>query len=112
MTNYASGHNAERRAADFLSEHGFKIKDLNWRTRWCEIDIVAEKAKAIYFVEVKSRKNLEHGSGADYITNKKLKQMEFAAEFWVSQQKWLGEYQLAVIAVDGDEIELIEDVFV
>lgn len=112
MTNYASGHGAEKQAADYLARFGFKIRELNWRTRWCEIDIVAEKDKTIYLVEVKSRDNLDHGSGTDYVTDKKLKQMAFAAEFWVSQNKWEGQYQLAIIAIDAGEIEFIDDVFV
>lgn len=112
MTNYASGHSAEKRAAVYLMDSGFKLREMNWRTRWCEIDIVAEKDKTIYFVEVKSRDNLDHGSGLEYVTNKKLKQMAFAAEFWVSQNKWEGQYQLAVIAIDAGEIEFIDDVFV
>lgn len=112
MTNYSSGHSAEKQAAVYLIHQGFKLHEMNWRTRWCEIDIVAEKNKVIYFVEVKSRESLDYGSGLDYITAKKLKQMKFAAEFWVSQHEWSGDYRLAVVAIDGGELEFIEDVFV
>jgi uncharacterized protein (TIGR00252 family) len=111
MTNYSLGHSAEKQAAVYLMSQGFRLKEMNWKTRWCEIDIVAEKGKTIYFVEVKSRSNLDHGGGLDYITSQKLKQMEFAANLWVSQNDWDGDCQLAVIAIDGNEIEFIDDLY-
>lgn len=110
MTNYASGHTAEKYAAEHLEQQGFKVKELNWKTRYCEIDIVAEKNKTVWFVEVKSRKNSRQGFGYEYITPKKLNQMRFAAEMWVQNHKWSGDYRLAVISIDGEEITLIEDI--
>lgn len=105
MTNYQTGHDAETRAAEYLRQVGYKIHDMNWKTRFCEIDIVAEKSKIIHFVEVKYRKSARQGSGLDYITPKKLSQMTFAAELWVSQQAWLGDYQLSAIEITGADYE-------
>lgn len=109
ITNYQSGHSAEVQAAEYLKSQGFKIHELNWKTKYCEIDIVAEKDKAVYFVEVKYRKNQNQGFGIDYITPKKLNQMRFAAEMWVSNHNWSGEYQLAAIGIDGKEITFIDE---
>lgn len=109
MTNYASGHAAEKQAATYLVKHGFKIRELNWKTRYCEIDIVAEKDKTVWFVEVKSRKNNSHGYGYEYVTPKKLRQMQFAAEMWVQTNNWNGDYRLAVVSIDNDEISLIDE---
>ncbi len=109
MSNHQSGHDAERSAAEYLQKHGFKIRELNWKTRYCEIDIVAEKSKTIYFVEVKYRRTAKQGMGVDYILARKLRQMEFAAEMWVSQHDWTGDYRLAVISIDGDRISLFEE---
>lgn len=109
MTNYSTGHQAEKNAAMYLQSLGYKIRELNWKTKYCEIDIVAEKDKAIYFIEVKYRRTNQQGIGLEYITSKKLKQMSFAAEMWVSNHGWPGEYQLAAISIDGEEITYIED---
>ena len=109
MSNYVIGHSAEVKAAEYLEHHNFKIIELNWKTKYCEIDIVAEKDRAIYFVEVKSRQSNKQGFGLDYITPKKLNQMRFAAEMWVSNHGWPGEYQLAAVGIDGDELTFIED---
>jgi uncharacterized protein (TIGR00252 family) len=108
-SNYAAGHAAEVRAAEYLKQQGFKIVELNWKTRYCEIDIVAEKKKAIYFVEVKYRRNAAQGIGLDYITPKKLNQMRFAAEMWVQNHDWSGDYQLAVVSIDGEDFTFIDE---
>lgn len=109
MSNYLVGHGAEKRAAEYLKSQGFSIIELNWKTRYCEIDIVAKKDNAMYFVEVKYRRNAKQGSGLDYILPKKLRQMQFAAEIWVSNHNWPGDYQLAVIGLDADEITFIDE---
>jgi Holliday junction resolvase-like predicted endonuclease len=108
MSNYTTGHEAEKRAAKHLESLGFKIRELNWKTRYCEIDIVAEKDAAIYFVEVKYRQNSAQGSGLDYITPRKLGQMRFAAEVWVQDHQWTGDYRLAVVSLDGEELTFID----
>ena len=109
MTNYKSGHDAEKQAAEFLIKHKFKIRELNWRTRYCEIDIVAEKKKVLWFVEVKSRKTSGQGYGYEYVTPKKLQQMRFAAEMWVNAHNWRGDYRLAVMSIDGDNMNFIDE---
>lgn len=109
MKTTVIGRQAETKAADYLKQQGFKILDLNWKTRYCEIDIVAQKKKAIYFVEVKFRKSNAFGSGLEYITPSKLQQMKFAAEMWVSQHYWVGDYQLAAISVDGQNITFLDE---
>lgn len=108
MTNYTTGHDAEKQAAEYMKQQGYKIVELNWKTKYCEIDIVAQKDKIMYFTEVKYRKSNTFGSGFDYITPKKLKQMTFAAEMWVSNHSWEGDYQLVALAIDGSDIDFIE----
>lgn len=108
MSNYKTGHDAEAIAANYIKKKGFKVLALNWKTKYCEIDIVAEKSKTIYFIEVKYRKNGQWGDGIDYVTTKKLDQMKFAAEMWVNENQWLGQYQLAAISITGDQTELTE----
>ncbi|HTE58057.1 MAG TPA: YraN family protein [Verrucomicrobiae bacterium] len=109
-SNYAAGHNAEKRAAVYLESQGFAVLQLNWKTRYCEIDIVAKKDKVLYLVEVKYRRNTKHGGGLDYITPKKLHSMQFAAEMWVQNHDWPGDYQLAAVAIDANHIEFIDSI--
>lgn len=104
MTNYSIGHDAEEIAATYLKTEGYTINELNWHTKYCEIDIVAIKNKTAYLVEVKSRSSSACGNGFDYITSKKLVQMKFAAEMWVSHNHWKSDYQLAAVEVENERV--------
>lgn len=106
LTNYSTGHSAEKHAARYLKSHGYKTRALNWRTKWCEIDIIASKKRTIYFIEVKYRVNNNQGLGLDYITPKKLSRMNRAAESWVQQNNFEGNYQLGAIEVAGNNFEI------
>lgn len=101
-----TGRQAEDAAAKFLLSKKFEVLAQNWRTRWCEIDIVAKKKKIVYFVEVKYRKSSDFGGGLEYITPTKLKQMKFAAEFWISNNDWSGDFRLSAIEVSGLDFKI------
>ncbi len=103
MTATSTGRQAESKAASYLEKQGFSVLDQNWRTRYCEIDIVAQKDQTVYFVEVKYRASDSWGGGLEYITPNKLQQMSFAAEVWVSANQWQHDYQLAAIEVSGND---------
>lgn len=98
-----SGKLAEQAAAKYLQKQGYKILDTNWRTRVCEIDIVAQKDKCVYFVEVKYRQKDSWGSGLEYITKTKQKQMEFAAQNWMMMNSWQDQCALSAIEVTGED---------
>ncbi len=48
------GEIGENIAVKFLVKHNFSILDRNYTKKWGEIDIIAEKANKLYFIEVKS----------------------------------------------------------
>lgn len=102
-----TGRQAEQALVSFLQRQGFKILHQNWRTRWCEIDVIAQKGGTIYFVEVKYRATNRQGAGLDYITPRKYQQMQFAAEFWLSRYgRDSFEYRLAAAEVSGQAFEV------
>jgi uncharacterized protein (TIGR00252 family) len=107
----AVGHRAEAAVADYLAGQGFSIMERNWRTRWCEIDIIARKDDIMHFVEVKYRASESQGSGFDYIGPNKLRQLRFAVDYWLAQNDWTGDcrlYAAAVTGYDQQNIELVE----
>jgi ribonuclease HII len=96
------GDTAEDIASEYLVRGGHTIIDRNWKTKYCEIDIVSQKNDTIYFTEVKYRKKTDQGGGLVAITSKKLRQMKFAAEFYaLSSQISDMNLRLAVIALNG-----------
>jgi uncharacterized protein (TIGR00252 family) len=106
MSTTTTGRRAETAAANYLERQGYHVTARNWRTRWCEIDLVATKADTVILVEVKYRRRSLWGSGLDYITTTKYKQMSFAAEFWLATHEWTGLCHLAAIEVSGPQYEV------
>ncbi len=101
VTTKQIGDNAEDVAAEYLSNHGHDIIDRNWKTKYCEIDIVSKHNETIYFTEVKYRKKSDQGGGIAAITSKKLRQMKFAAKFYaLSNEINDTNLRLAVIVLD------------
>lgn len=104
-----SGKDAENEVAKKLVTDGHRILEMNWRTRWCEIDIVSKKHDTVYFTEVKYRKSSEWGGGLEYIMPKKIKQMRFAADMWMSNHSWRGDAILLGAEVDSTlSIRIVE----
>lgn len=100
----AIGDASETIAAEELVRHGHKVLERNWKTKYCEIDIVSQKDDTIYFTEVKHRKNDKAGDGLAAITPKKLQQMQFAARAYAhSNQLTDIDLQLIAIATTGSE---------
>ena len=58
----------EKKAANYLRLHGYRIVDTNCRYRQGEIDIIAQKRDYIVFVEVKLRKNNSYGEAREFVT--------------------------------------------
>ena len=98
------GDKGEQAAADWLVGDGHEIIERNWRTRYCEIDIVSKKDNVLYFTEVKYRKNDDFGDGLAAITNKKQQQMRFSAEMFTAKNtQYEGcDMQMLAISVDGN----------
>lgn len=112
MSTTDTGRYAEAAAATYLMRRGYRIVAQNWRTRWCEIDIVAQKGDAIHFVEVKYRRSADWGRGLEYITKAKQKQMYFAAAFWIARHKWTGNATLAAVEVSGPDFVITQFILI
>lgn len=109
MDTTSIGRKAEETVAKHLEKEGYKLVVKNWRNRFCEIDLVMTKGDEVYFIEVKYRSSDKQGSGFEYITPKKLKQMKFAAEYWISVNDWDGDARLLVAETDqSGECQLVD----
>lgn len=101
------GNNAEEAVCEHVRRQGYTIIDRNWKTKWCEVDIIAERKGIVHFIEVKYRKNDRAGSGLAAITPKKLRQMKFAAELWLAN-KDVQQAVLSAVEVSGEEFVISE----
>lgn len=96
------GDIAESVVAEHLEGLGHTIRERNWRTKMCEIDIVSQKGDTMFFVEVKYRKNTSVGDGLAAITKTKLKQMQFAVKMYAySHPSLKANLRLVAVSVSG-----------
>lgn len=96
------GDRAEDAAASYLETHGHEIIERNWKTKYCEIDIVSAKNDVVYFTEVKFRRQASQGGGVAAITPMKLDKMRFAAELYAHNKKLRSiNMRLAVMSLTG-----------
>lgn len=106
------GGEAEEQAVKYLQQNGYEILSRNWRTKWCEIDIVAQKNGQLYFVEVKYRSTHNQGDGLSYVTAAKQRQMRYAAEFWLhthpKETQRAREINLSAVGLTGPEMRIAE----
>jgi ribonuclease HII len=102
------GTAAETSVADYLKRCGHQVLNRNWKTKYCEIDIISQRGDTIYFTEVKYRHQSSQGGGLEAITSKKLRQMKFAAECFSASYKLDNiDLQLAVASVTSPN-QLVE----
>lgn len=87
QTTKAIGDAAEEVASEYLRTQGHTILERNWKTKFCEIDIISNKEGTLFFTEAKYRRSDAHGDGMAAITLKKQQQMKFAAEYYIATKK-------------------------
>lgn len=110
ITTKQIGDTAEGAVAEYLILHGHTILARNWRTKLCEIDIVSLKDQRVFFTEVKYRRSAIWGDGLAAITPKKLSQMRFAAELFITTNPRYANHHLNLQAasVSGDDFTIDE----
>jgi ribonuclease HII len=98
VTTKQKGDKAEEKVSEFLQLQGHRILDRNWRSRWCEIDIVSMKDDVLYATEVKYRKTNRQGGGVAAITSQKATHLNFAMEFYAARHNVLGKDRRIIVA--------------
>lgn len=103
------GKTGEDLALDFLKSHNFSIIEKNFRSKLGEIDIIAKKDGSLYFIEVKTRSNINYGKPYESVNKRKIYHIKKAAQFYLLKNKF-EDYKLKVavfsILVDGDKVDV------
>ncbi len=102
MTLYKKnlGKQGEDIAFQYLTDHDFTIIDRNFRSKFGEIDIIAQKGTIIYFIEVKTRANLDKGKPYEAVTPRKIHQLRKAATYFLLQHDYKKfKHTISVISI-------------
>lgn len=114
--NLEFGKLAEDEAVEFLKANGYRIRQSNYKTKFSEIDIVAEDGNTICFVEVKARHSLNLGSPLDAVSFKKQRQIAKSAINYLKTKNLLDRLSrfdvLTLLYLDDQpKITLIKNAF-
>ena len=86
-------------AAKHLEGKGYAVRDRNWRAGHGELDIIAERASEIIFVEVRTRTSDAFGKPEESITPRKRAKLISTAEAYLDAHALLDvQWQIDVIA--------------
>lgn len=104
-SHLSTGIFGENFAAVYLTSHGYKIIERNFKKRYGDIDIVALDGETLVFVEVKTRKSDEYGSGEDAITPYKLRSLTKSAQYYCYKK----EIEDKPMRIDLVSVEMTDD---
>lgn len=99
-----TGALGEAAAADYLTEHGYRILDRNWRRTGGEIDLIATIGDTLVFVEVRTRTSRAYGTGEESVDWRKQRQVRKVATLYLAEAGRLPyrRFRFDVIAVQLD----------
>lgn len=111
-----TGIKGEQIAEKFLLNNGYEILCRNWCFERKEVDIVAQKAGILIFIEVKTRNRIDFGFPEEAVNPRKQQFLKIAAEAFMNKHKEYQKVQFDVISIlmvndEIKEITHVEDAF-
>jgi putative endonuclease len=96
------GVRGEELAARALASRGYAILERRYRTRYGEIDIVAEDGEVLVFVEVRARATDEFGRAAESVTAAKKRKVTAMAVDYLARHHVTGRpCRFDVVTIDA-----------
>jgi putative endonuclease len=107
------GKAAEARAAKYLESQGLRIVARNYRSRFGEIDLIANDGATLVFVEVRARSSNAFGGAAASITAAKREKLTRTALHYLAAAGHTPQCRFDAVLLSGDAgpVEWIRDAF-
>ncbi len=104
------GDSGERVAALFLEQRGYRIIARNYRTRGGELDLIAEDADGLAFVEVRTRRGDALGAPEESLTVSKRRKLLATAQQFLGANPQYGDcaWRIDFVAIQLDRAGRIE----
>ncbi|MBQ6056677.1 MAG: YraN family protein, partial [Treponema sp.] len=101
------GDAGETKAALYLVNRGYSIIEKNWRTRYGEIDIIADKDDILVFVEVKTLPSGDLETLSHELNSRKQKRIIKTAKFFLAKYRQYNNRKIRfdVLVVDLPGVE-------
>ena len=113
MDRQQLGPLGERACAQVLRKKGYRILDVNYRTRFGEIDIIARDGGYLVFVEVKYRKTKRAGYALEAIDSRKAGQVRRVAAVYLYEHGFpeSAACRFDAVGIDGEQITHLINAF-
>ncbi len=99
------GKLGERLAREHLLGLGYRVEGVGVRTKFGELDLVAREGGTIVFVEVKTRRGVEHGTPEEAVDTRKQAHLAACAHAYLFAHKLVGKpFRIDSIAIELDEV--------
>ena len=99
------GKIGEDLAREYLKKEGYKILEQNYKTRYAEIDLIAQKpvgflgTKKLVFVEVRTKVGENYGTPEDTLNKSKLNKVLKNSLAYAGFNKWQGPCRIDAICI-------------
>ncbi len=112
MKTQQLGNAAEDFALDYLKASGLTLVEKNYLCEMGEIDLIMKDSNALVFVEVRLRNNSRYGTGAETVTQNKIRKIINTAQLYLTRHPIKGDLdcRFDVISMDG-KIDWIQNAF-
>ncbi len=98
-----TGQRGENIAASWLTSHGYRVIERNWRRPCGELDLIAERGSEVIGVEVKTRRGDAMGAPEEAITPAKRRKLIATLQTYLMERgAEQAAYRIDVIAVRLD----------
>lgn len=102
----------ECKAIELLKKNGYEILELNYYSKYGEIDIIAKKDNCLLITEVKYRNTKKFGIGIESITKTKLKRIYNTAMEYISKKNLQDvEIRFDSICFFKDDVSWVKNLF-
>lgn len=100
------GTKGELLAVNFLKSRQYLVLETNWRWRKAEVDIIAQEANTLVFVEVKTRSSATFMKPEEAVHLKKQKMLKDAAEAYCDAHGLDVELRFDIISIikEGNKV--------
>lgn len=98
-----SGAWGEALAAEYLRKKRYKILAAGYRSRFGEIDLIAQDKKYLLFVEVKLRKSADFAKAMEYVDRRKQDKIRITASLYLSENPTRLQPRFDVIEIYAPE---------
>jgi putative endonuclease len=110
-----TGIEGEVLAAQYLTRHGLRVKERNWRCKFGELDLICRDGEEYVFVEVKASRRLISWQPEDRVNFRKQQKLKSLATLYRKVHAIDAPFRFDIVAVwwedNKPQIRHIENVF-